>query len=121
MQFQSAGGGLKKNDAFRESGPYGESGGHAGWVLLSSDVGESLSILVIGFFFPCCRSPQPRLCLSWQRPVQKGNWWILGSNWEGECYVTTVDSAYPKVGRSLVKLALLPNTDHVSTAGKPAV
>lgn len=29
--------------------------------------------------------------------------------------MTTIDSAYPKVGRSLVKLVFLPNTDCVST------
>lgn len=33
----------------------------------------------------------------------------------------TVDSAYPKVGRSLIKLVLLPSADRVSTAGDAAV
>lgn len=39
----------------------------------------------------------------------------------GGCHVTTIDSAYPKVGRSLVKLVLLPNTDCVSTVGDAVV
>lgn len=43
---------------------------------------------------------------------------MKGFGGRGGCHVMTADSTYHKVGRSLVKLVFLLNTDHVSIVGE---
>lgn len=63
----------KENDAFGESGRYGETGGHAGWVLLSSDAGVKSQHpgYCFVFFFPLAADLHSQGCASVGRGLSK--------------------------------------------------